>query len=135
MRASAMACCLALVLTVIFAAMAEEAPSTSAKGTFRFFLHGDESNDRLVAVPVAENEKPPNDGTLVTCESLRFERNGIVFVNVTMESEESRVTAAEMTARLDKVSGAEVSWDVSDDFKMEFKTAEAKRRFLERHMR
>ena len=135
MRICSAASCCVLLLTTFLVAVADDAPNANVKKRFRFFLKFNESQDQLLAVPASQDEKLPKNCTAVTCDSLRFEKNALVFVNVTMESEEDRVTATEMTVRLDKVSGSEVSWDVSDDFKMTFKTAEAKQRFLERHMR
>lgn len=125
----------ALLFATVLIAVADDAPPANSKKTFRFFLEANESQQRLVAVPALENEKPPKNVTVVTCDSLRFEKTGIVFVNVTMESEENRITAAEMTVKLDKMSGPDVSWDVSDDFKMTLKIAEAKQRFLSEHTR
>jgi len=71
----------------------------------------------------------------VTCDSLRFERNAIVFVNATIESEDERITAAEATIQLGKVSDLSVPWKLSDDFTVSFNTAEAKQRFLRKQTR
>ena len=127
--------CSALVLVTVLVAVANDAPSTSPKKVFRFLIQADESQEHLLAIPVSEKEEPPGNGFIVTCAGLRFERNAIVFVNVTMESKDNQITASDMTAQLDSVTGPNMPWDASDDFKMSFKTADAKQRFLQTHTR
>ncbi|GAA4458993.1 hypothetical protein GCM10023156_37900 [Novipirellula rosea] len=86
-------------------------------------------------MPASENDEPPKNGTIVTCASLRFEKNAIVFIDATLESAGERITATEATVQLDKVSGLDVSWNLSEDFKLTFKTAEAKQHFLKEQKR
>lgn len=129
------ASCFGLVFATILFAAADDAPSVQATKTFRFLLQPNESKDRLIAVPASENDKPPKNGTIVTCASLRFENNAIVFIDVTLESEGERLTATEARVQLDNVSGMDVSWKLSDDFKMKLKTAEAKQRFVQEQTR
>ena len=50
-------------------------------------------------------------------------------------SQGQRITASEMTVQLPEVPNANVPWKLSGDFKISFKTAEAKQRFLKRHTR
>ena len=135
MRRYTIASCFILVLATVLFAVADDAPSAKTKTSFRFLLQPNESKDRLIAVPASENAKPPKHGTIVTCASLRFEKNAIVFIDATLESEGERITATEVTVQLDKVSGLDVSWNLSDDFKMTLNTADAKQRFLKEQTR
>jgi hypothetical protein len=135
MRRCTIASCFVLVFATALFAVADDAPSVRPKRSFRFFLQPNESKDRLLAVPASETDKPPKNGTIVTCANLRFEKNAIAFIDATLESEGERITAKEVTVQLDKVSGLDVSWNLSDDFKMAFKTAEAKQRFLKEQTR
>ena len=127
--------CFILIFAAGLFALADDTPSVRDKMSFRFILQPNESKDRLIAVPAAENDKPPKDGTIVTCASLRFEKNAIVFIDAIFESEGERVTATEATIQLDKLTGLDVPWKLSDDFKMKFKTAEAKQRFIQEQTR
>jgi hypothetical protein len=135
MRRHTIASCFILVFATGLFALADDTPSVRAKNGFRFILQPNESKDRLVAVPASENDKPPKHGTIVTCASLRLEKNAIVFIDATFESEGERISATEATVQLDKLSGLDVPWKLSDDFKMKFKTAEAKQRFIQEQTR
>ncbi|WP_436717213.1 hypothetical protein U8335_09475 [Roseiconus lacunae] len=121
--------CVALAF-LAFSGTAEEPTSQDAITLFRFVLQPNQQSDRLTAVPVDKNYKLAKNATIVTCTSLEFENNAIVFINATLESEGEHINATRVTVQLDRISGTNVAWKLSDDFKITPKTNEARKRLL-----
>ena len=130
--------CFAAVLVTVLYAIADDQPAGAtatsvdkkrSEKKLRFAIRPSKVKDRLLAVAAAEDGDVPKDGMIVTCATMRFEKNAIVFTDVLIESQGQRIATKEATVRLDKVSGSNVSWDFSDDVKLTFTNKDAVKRF------
>ena len=91
----------------------------------KFLLLPTEAKDQVKAVPFGRDQPIPKNGTLVTCDSLRFSSNEMVFGNAIIETEDQRTTAKEATF---VVSDASIRF--SDEFKFSFKNSKGKQDLL-----
>ena len=91
----------------------------------RFLLLPTEAKDRLKAVPFDQDLPIPKNGTLVTCDCLRFSTDGMVFETAVIETEDQKTTAREATL---VVSDASIGF--SDDARISFNNPQGKQDLL-----
>lgn len=101
------------------------ADSPQPQKQLRFLLLPTETKDQVKAVPFDQDQPIPRNGTLVTCDSLRFSSDGMVFKNAIIETEDQRTTAKEATF---VVSDASIRF--SDEFRISSKNSKGKQDLL-----
>jgi len=124
---STFACTLfgAIAVAAILSHARSVADSPQPQKQICFLLHPTETKEQVKAVPFDEIQPIPKNGTLVTCDSLTFSSDEIVFGNAIIETEDQRTTATEA---IFVVSDASIRF--SNDQRISFKNSKGKQDFL-----
>jgi hypothetical protein len=124
---SVFACTLlgAIAVAAIITEARSVAGSPKPLKQLRFLLIPTETKDQVKAVSFDQDRPIPKNGTLVTCDSLRFSSDGMVFENAIIETEDQRTTAKEATF---VVSDASIRF--SDESRISFKNSKGKQDLL-----
>lgn len=108
----------AIAVATIITDSRSVAESPKPPKQLRFLLLPTETKDQVKAVPFDQDRPIPKNGTLVTCDSLRFSSDGMVFEGAMIETEDQKTTAKEATF---VVSDASIRF--SDEAKIYFKSS------------
>ncbi|WP_143544001.1 hypothetical protein [Rhodopirellula sp. MGV] len=107
----------------------------NADAKLQFAIEYDQAQDRLYAVSRASANKASKTAMLVTCDTIRFEPNSIVFTNAELESPGQKIKADAATVRLDRVTGSNVSWHFSENATISMSGKDAAESFLKESSR
>ena len=124
MRTHTIAACFLVAVAALGVAVTGEPPADKAERRLKLLLTPDD-NGQMVVRP-ADDKKPAGDSALLTCDSFRFTPQGVVFASAVLETKDQRITADEITV----APAEQTRWQFSDDFKIQLKSADAKRGLL-----
>jgi hypothetical protein len=124
---SVFACTLlgAIAVAAIITDTRSVADSPKPLKQLQFLLIPTETKEQMKAVPFDQDRPIPKNATLVTCDSLRFYSDDIVFENAIIETEHQRTTANEATF---VVSDASIRF--SEDSRITLKSSKGKQDLL-----